>query len=122
MLLTLFALFTLHRARRGHPVTPPCLHNCDLSAPFYTQPWEPDYTVHEASTQSALKLVCAFFCRAELMMNGKLATLCCTTWLAPALDLASFVFIPLQLLQQEEQFQSTEYIGEAITFETPFKI
>ena len=122
MLLTLFALFTLHRARRGHPVTPPCLHNCALSAPFYTQPWEPDYTVHEASTQSALKLVCAFFCRAELMMNGKLATLCCTTWLAPALDLASFVFIPLQLLQQEKQFQSTEYIGEAITFETPFKI
>ena len=122
MLLTLFALFTLHRARRGHPVTPPCLHNCDLSAPFYTQPWEPDYTVHEASTQSALKLVCAFFCRAELMMNGKLATLCCTTWLAPALDLASFVFIPLQLLQQEEQFQSTEYIGEAFTFETPFKM
>ena len=122
MLLTLFALFTLHRARRGHPVTPPCLHNCALSAPFYTQPWEPDYTVHEASTQSALKLVCAFFCRAELMMNGKLATLCCTTWLAPALDLASFVFIPLQLLQQEEQFQSTEYIGEAFTFETPFKM
>ena len=115
MLLTLFALFTLHRARRGHPVTPPCLHNCDLSAPFYTQPWEPDYTVHEASTQSALKLVCAFFCRAELMMNGKLATLCCTTWLAPALDLASFVFLPLQ-------FQSTEYIGEAFTFETPFKM
>ena len=67
MLLTLFALFTLHRARRGHPVTPPCLHNCALSAPFYTQPWEPDYTVHEASTQSALKLVCgALFLRGRV--------------------------------------------------------
>ena len=56
MLLTLFALFTLHRARRGHPVTPPCLHNCALSAQFYTQPWEPPlhctWSLHSISTKT----------------------------------------------------------------------
>ena len=56
MLLTLFALFTLQRARRGHPVTPPCLHNCALSAQFYTQPWEPPlhctWSLHSISTKT----------------------------------------------------------------------
>ena len=60
MLLTLFALFTLQRARRGHPVTPPCLHNCALSAQFYTQPWEPPLHCTRSLHSISTKTWCAY--------------------------------------------------------------